>query len=198
MLATRVPGNLGQIAKAILFGLREALRLRQILECLGPFVFHGAHQQMRHDLRSGGRGKNAAWASDRVLCREVVAHHRKRGGKVCRGAYGLWMADNRPMLTELVMKKRCVDKGKAFFMLYQEGKPLYNALSAAEKKNFEENAEAAKVKFQAESKEWNANHKENSKGGNSNGPKRRLGAYPQWIADNRPMLTEKKSKHCIG
>ena len=34
------------------------------------------------------------------------------------------IADNRPMLTELVMKKRCVDKGKAFFMLYQEGEPL--------------------------------------------------------------------------
>ena len=110
----------------------------------------------------------------------------------------MWMADNRPMLIELVMKRRCVDKRKAFYMLYQEGKPLYNALSAAEKKNFEEKAEAAKVKFQAESKEWNENHKENSKGGNSNGPKRPLGAYPQWIADNRPMLTEKvMEKHRV-
>ena len=38
------------------------------------------------------------------------------------GAEGMWIADNRTMLTELVMKKRCVDKGKAFFTLYQEGK----------------------------------------------------------------------------
>merc|ERR1712087_750979 len=96
------------------------------------------------------------------------------------------------------MKKHSVEKGKAFFMLYQEGKPIYEALPTAEKKTFEEKAEAAKAKFQVELKEWKANHKETKTGGSNDGPKRPLGAYAQWIADNRPMLTEKvMAKHGV-
>jgi len=110
------------------------------------------------------------------------------------GAYGTWMADNRPMLTEMVMKKHSVDKGKAFFMLYQEGKPLYEALPAAEKKQCEEKAEAAKVKFQAEFKEWKEKNKGAKVASGETGPKRPLGVYAQWLADNRPMLTEKVMK----
>merc|ERR1712050_88970 len=75
------------------------------------------------------------------------------------GAYQMWLGDNRSELTEKVMAKHGVDKPKAFFMLYHEGKPLYEALPAAEKKKYEEKAEAAKVKFQAEFKEFKANNK---------------------------------------
>merc|ERR1712232_945353 len=71
------------------------------------------------------------------------------------GAYPQWMADNRQTLTEKIMAKHGVDKAKVFQMLYKEARPFYDALSAAEKKKCEENAEAAKVKFQAEQKEWN-------------------------------------------
>jgi len=117
------------------------------------------------------------------------------------GAYGMWMGENRPMLTERVMKEHSVDKAKAFLMLYKEGKVVYDALSAAEKKQCEDKAETAKVKFQADSKQW----KENSKGkenevplkkkkGGDKGPKRPLTAYPQWLGDNRPMLLEKVMK----
>ena len=114
------------------------------------------------------------------------------------GAYGMWMADNRTMLMELVMKNHSVDKSKAFVMLYHEGKPIYEALPPAEKKMFLEKAEAAKAKFQAEFKIWKEKHKENKKGGSSDVPKRPLGAYAQWIADNRPMLTEKvMAKHGV-
>jgi len=58
------------------------------------------------------------------------------------------------MLTEKVMKEHNVDKAKAFLMLYKESRSVYDALSAEEKKKCEEKAEAAKVKFQAEHKEW--------------------------------------------
>jgi hypothetical protein len=124
----------------------------------------------------------------------------KKVGKEARpptrpaGAYGTWIADNWPTLIEIVMKKHSVDKRKAFYMVKKEGKPLYDALPAATKEKCAEKAEAAKVKFQAEFKEWKKNHKGDSKGGNSNGPKRPLGAYPQWISENRPMLTEQIMK----
>ena len=87
-----------------------------------------------------------------------------RGGKGPKrplGAYPQWLADNRAMLTEKVMKQHSVDKTKAFLMLYKEGKQFYDALPPAEKKKCEDQAAAAKVKFQADMKEW----KENSKGG---------------------------------
>ena len=115
------------------------------------------------------------------------------------GAYGIWMAENRTRLTEIVMKKHSVDRGKAFLMLYQEGKPIYEALPPAEKKMFLEKAEAAKANFQAEFKIWKEKHKENKKGGSSDVPKRPLGAYAQWIVDNRQMLTEKVvAKHGVN
>merc|ERR1712232_1398578 len=75
------------------------------------------------------------------------------------GAYPQWMADNRQMLTEKVMAKHGVDKAKAFLMLYKEARPFYGALPTAEKKKCEENVEAAKVKFQAELKEWKERNK---------------------------------------
>merc|ERR1712048_1358140 len=90
-----------------------------------------------------------------------------------------------------------VDKAKAFLMLYKESRSVYDALSAEEKKKCEEKAEAAKVQFQAEHKEWklkNKDNKENKGNTNGKGPKRPPGAYAQWIADNRPMLTEKVMK----
>merc|ERR1712232_243369 len=74
-------------------------------------------------------------------------------------AYAQWMADNRSMLTEKVMAKHGVDKAKAFLMLYKEARPLYDALPEAEKKKCVENAEAVKVRFQAEHKEWKEQNK---------------------------------------
>merc|ERR1740116_621415 len=93
------------------------------------------------------------------------------------------------MLLAKVMKQHSVDKTKAFLMLYKEGKPVYDALPAA-----------AKVKFQADMKEWKDNSKGKENGapsknkGGDKGPKRPLGAYPQWLADNRPMLLAKVMK----
>lgn len=108
------------------------------------------------------------------------------------------------MLTDKVMKEHKVDKAKAFIMLYKEGKPVYDALPAAEKKTWEEKAEVAKAQFQEDMKEWKSSNKDKenaspSKGkagkkGGDKGPKRPLGAYPMWIAENRPMLTEKVMK----
>merc|ERR1712187_993234 len=82
------------------------------------------------------------------------------------GAYAQWIADNRPMLTEKIMKEHKVDKAKAFLLLYKECRSVYDALSATEKKKCEEKAEAAKVQFQAEHKEWKLKNKENK--GNTN------------------------------
>merc|ERR1719424_2477423 len=62
------------------------------------------------------------------------------------GAYAMWMGDNRAMLTEKIMKDHGVEKSKAFFMMYKEARPVYDALSAAEKEKCEEKAEEAKVK----------------------------------------------------
>ena len=70
------------------------------------------------------------------------------------GAYAQWIADNRPMLTENVMAKHGVDKSKAFLMLYEEGRPLYDALPAEDRKKCEGLAEAAKVIFRAAIKDW--------------------------------------------
>merc|ERR1711953_1059898 len=71
----------------------------------------------------------------------------------------MWLADNRPMLTEKVMKEHNVEKSKAFLMLYKESRSVYDSLSATEKKKCEEKAEAAKVKYQAEHKEWKLRNK---------------------------------------
>lgn len=110
------------------------------------------------------------------------------------GAYAMWMGDNRAMLTEKIMKDHGVEKSKAFFMMYKEARPVYDALSAAEKEKCEQKAEEAKVKFQVENKEWKENRKDDAKGNKADEPKRPLGAYAQWVADNRPMLTEKVMK----
>merc|ERR1712232_1500102 len=75
------------------------------------------------------------------------------------GAYAQWMADNRSMLTEKIMAKLGVEKAKVFMMLYKEARPLYDALPEAEKKKCVENAEAVKVRFQAEHKEWKEQNK---------------------------------------
>merc|ERR1712232_1278351 len=70
-------------------------------------------------------------------------------------------------------------------------------------KKYEEKAEAAKVKFQAEHKEWKEQNKEAIKENKKNKfatqpPKRPVGAYAQWMADNRSMLTEKvMAKHGV-
>merc|ERR1712232_1121378 len=104
------------------------------------------------------------------------------------------------MLTETIMKKYHVDKAAAFFKLHHEGKPFYDALPAAEKKKYEEKAEAAKVKFQAEHKEWKEQNKEANKKNKFaiQPPKRPVSAYAQWMADNRSMLTEKvMAKHGV-
>merc|ERR1719253_520630 len=136
-----------------------------------------------------------------------ISKKQKKGDKPPTrppGAYATWIADNRPMLTDKVMKEHKVDKAKAFLMLYKEGKPVYDALPAAEKKTWEEKAEVAKAQFQEDMKEWKSSNKDKenaspSKGkagkkGGDKGPKRPLGAYPMWIAENRPMLTEKVMK----
>merc|ERR1719491_886698 len=96
------------------------------------------------------------------------------------------------MITEKVMKEKKVDKQKAFFMLYQEGKSLFEALPAAEKKKLDEKVEAAKVKFQEETKAWKENG--GAKAKVDKGPKAPIGAYAQWLQDNRPMLFEKIMK----
>ena len=70
------------------------------------------------------------------------------------GAFPQWIADNRKMLTEKIMKEHAVKKSKVFLMLYKEAKPVYEALTAAEKNKCEDQAKAAKEKFQAEVKEW--------------------------------------------
>merc|ERR1711879_1068442 len=110
------------------------------------------------------------------------------------GAYAQWIADNRPMLTEKVMKEHNVDKAKAFLLLYKECRSSYDALSAEERKKCEEKAEASKVKFQAEHQAWKLKNKENKVNTNGQGPRRPPGSYAQWIADNRPMLTERVMK----
>lgn len=115
------------------------------------------------------------------------------------GAYGQWLADNRTMMTEKVMKEKKVDKAGAFLLIYKEGKAIYEALSATEKKKVEDKAEAAKLKFQADNKEFKENHKDDAKGKDKGkekkgGPKRPLGVYAQWNQDNRVMLTEKVMK----
>ena len=52
------------------------------------------------------------------------------------------------------MKEHSVDKTKVFLMLYKEGKAVYDALPAAEKRKYEYQATAAKLKFQTERKKW--------------------------------------------
>merc|ERR1711972_17381 len=103
---------------------------------------------------------------------------KNKGPKRPLGAYAQWIADNRPMLTEKIVKEHGVDKAKAFLMLYKESRSLYDALSAEEKKKCEEKAEAAKIKFQAEHQAWKLKNKENQNNGNTNdkGPRRPPGA----------------------
>ena len=91
------------------------------------------------------------------------------------------------------MEKHSVDIATAFFMLYKEGKSIYEALPTTEKKLFEEKAKAAKEKLQADFKAW-----KEKQGRSNDAPKRPLGAYAQWIKDNRPMLIEKiMAKHGV-
>jgi hypothetical protein len=113
------------------------------------------------------------------------------------GPYAQWLADNRPMLTEMIMKKHNVDKGKAFFLLYNEGKAVWEKVPAAEKKKYEDKTAELLEKLKEEIKDWKEEHKVENKGkkGSTDGePKRPLGTYAQWVADNRGMLYEKVMK----
>jgi hypothetical protein len=107
------------------------------------------------------------------------------------GGYSMWLGANRAMLLKKIMKEHKVERGKAFLLLYKEGKLVYDALSAEEKKQWVKNSEVAKLKFQEDMKEWKENRKGKNKG---EGPKRPRKAYPQWLQDNRPMLIEKVMK----
>jgi hypothetical protein len=70
------------------------------------------------------------------------------------GGYSMWLGANRAMLLKKIMKEHKVERGKAFLLLYKEGKLVYDALSAEEKKQWVKNSEVAKLKFQEDMKEW--------------------------------------------
>jgi len=102
---------------------------------------------------------------DFIKVKKVKKGAVDKGPKRPLTAYPMWLGDNRAMLTEKVMKEHKVDKPKAFLMLYKEGKTLYDALSEAEKKKCEDQAQAAKDKFQAEMKAWKEKNKASKAGG---------------------------------
>jgi hypothetical protein len=70
------------------------------------------------------------------------------------GVYSMWLGANREMLRKKIMKQHKVEKREAFLLLYKEGKLVYDALSAEEKKQWVKNSEVAKLKFQEDMKEW--------------------------------------------
>jgi hypothetical protein len=75
------------------------------------------------------------------------------------GPYPMWIADNRTMLLEKVMKERGISKTQAFLKLYHHVRPDYDALSEEDKKTCNEKAEAAKVKYQEQRMEWKSRQK---------------------------------------
>jgi hypothetical protein len=75
------------------------------------------------------------------------------------GPYPMWIADNRTMLLEKVMKERGITKTEAFMKLYKHVRPDYDTLSEEDKKKCNEKAEAAKVKYQEQRMEWKSRQK---------------------------------------
>lgn len=68
------------------------------------------------------------------------------------GPYPLWISDNRELLYKTIMEKHNVPKSKAFLMFYKEGKPIYEALPAAERDRYEKKAQDAKLKYKDDMK----------------------------------------------
>lgn len=70
------------------------------------------------------------------------------------GAYPMFIAEQRQMLIEKIVKEQQIDRRKAALMLYKEGKPFYAALPAAERRKYEDKATVAKAKFQEDTTAW--------------------------------------------
>ena len=114
--------------------------------------------------------------------RKIMTETAKRAGELWKALAGYvqWMANNRTMLTEKVMKEQGVEKSKAFFLLQNAGKPIYEALPAAEKKKWEDKALAGKEKNKGATK--------GVKLWKDGAPKRPLGAYALWLSERRELL----------
>ena len=72
------------------------------------------------------------------------------------GAYSTYLSENRKTVIDNIMKRLNCDIKQASKVIYKEGKPVYDAISAAEKTKLEDRFTAAKVTYKEQCKAWKA------------------------------------------